>query len=169
MTQINTRGTYLMSKVCLPYLMKSKNPHILTLSPPYKVFYPEVVRDIKINWFAGQVAYAMAKMGMTLCAHGMSEEFKDFGIAVNTLWPRTTIATAAVQNLLGGDSMMNKSRTPDIMADSAYVILTSNSTKTTGYYFLDDEVLASTGVKDFSKYRCNPKLNEWDLHPDGFC
>lgn len=103
MMQINTRGTYLMSKTCLPFLKKAKNPHILTLSPPYYCLHPAIIRDVKVNWFRNSVAYTMAKVGMTLCAYGMAEEFQDYGIAVNTLWPRTTVATAAVKFVLGGD------------------------------------------------------------------
>lgn len=169
MMQINTRGTFMMSKFCLPYLKKAANPHILNISPPYESLWPGELRAVKRNWFKGHVAYSIAKFGMTLCAYGMSEEFKDYGIAVNALWPRTSIATAAVKNLLGGDIAMNRSRKPEIMGDSAYVILTANSKKTTGTYFFDDEVLVSTGVKDLSKYRCDPNMSDADLGPDFFC
>lgn len=111
----------------------------------------------------------MAKFGMTLCAYGMSAEFKDRGVAVNTLWPRTAIATSAVQNLLGGDGSVNASRSPEIMGDAAYAILTSDSRKTTGQYFLDDVCMASIGVTDLSKYRMNPNLKDSDLVADFFC
>lgn len=137
---INTRGTFVVSKACIPYLKESKNPHILTISPPLGMGDPNV------NWFARiGTGYVLAKYGMTLLTHGMAKELEDYRIGCNTLWPRTAIATAAVQNLLGGDSSMNGSRTPEIMADSAYVILTSNSQKTTDQFFIDDHVLASVG------------------------
>ena len=115
MNQINARGTFLVSKVCLPHLIKSDNPHILNLSPPL---------DMDPKWFGPHVAYTMAKFGMSLCVLGMAEEFKDEGVAVNALWPRTAVATAAIKNALGGDSIMNISRSPEIMADAAHVILT---------------------------------------------
>jgi citronellol/citronellal dehydrogenase len=140
---INTRGTFLCSKYCIPYLKKAKNPHILTISPPLGM------GDPKINWFARVgTGYVLAKYGMTLLTHGMAEELSEYGIGCNTLWPRTAIATAAVQNLLGGDGTINGSRTPEIMGDSAHVILTSDSRKTTDQFFLDDEVLAAVGVTD---------------------
>lgn len=127
MHQINIRGTFLVSKVCLPYLLKSKNPHILNLSPPL---------NMKPHWFSGHVAYSMAKYGMSMCVLGMAEEFKDQGVAVNALWPRTAIATAAVKNLLGGDDSIKKSRTDAIMGDAAYIILSSDSRKNTGNYYI---------------------------------
>jgi citronellol/citronellal dehydrogenase len=124
--QINTRGTFLCSKYSIPHLKKSKNPHILTISPPL-----DMGGNPNINWFARiGTGYALAKYGMTLISHGMSNELQEYGIGCNTLWPRTAIATAAVQNLLGGDESVNGSRTPEIMADSAYVILTSDSRAT---------------------------------------
>ena len=128
MHQINIRGTFLVSKVCLPYLVKSKNPHILNLSPPL---------DMQQKWFSPHVAYTMAKYGMSMCVLGMAEEFRSEGVAVNALWPRTAISTAAVNNLLGGSDMVRRSRTDKIMADSAYIILTSDSRKTTGNFFVD--------------------------------
>jgi citronellol/citronellal dehydrogenase len=115
MHQINSRGTYLVSKVCLPHLLKSSNPHILNLSPPL---------DMSPKWFGPNVAYTMAKFGMSMCVLGMAEEFKEEEVAVNALWPRTAIATAAIKNALGGDAIMNISRSPEIMSDAAYVILT---------------------------------------------
>ena len=118
MNQINARGTFLTSKKCIPYLLKSENPHILNLSPPL---------DMNSKWFSNHVAYSIAKFGMSLCVLGMAEEFKEKGIAVNALWPRTAIATAAVKNILGGDELVKVSRTPEIMADAAYVILTKDS------------------------------------------
>ena len=137
MNQINARGTFLVSKVCLPHLIKSENPHILNLSPPL---------DMDPKWFGPHVAYTMAKFGMSLCVLGMAEEFKEEGVAVNALWPRTAVATAAIKNALGGDSIMNISRSPEIMADAAYVILTKNSKEFTGNFCIDDNLLAENGV-----------------------
>ena len=159
MQSINTRGTFLCSKYCLPHLKKSKNPHILNLSPP-------LLMDSK--WFKDHVGYTIAKFGMSMCVLGMSEEFRPYGIGVNALWPRTTIATAAVNNLLGGGPLIDKSRTPDIMGDAAYLILTSNSKKTTGRFFIDDEVMISSGVTDLSKYNVNKSLKQHELAPDFF-
>lgn len=127
MHQINIRGTFLLSKLCLPYLKKSANPHILTLSPPM---------NMDQKWFSIHVAYTIAKYGMSMCVFGMADEFKPFGIAVNALWPRTAIATAAVNNMMGGDSSMRRSLSDRIMADSAYIILTSPSQKVTGNFFI---------------------------------
>lgn len=148
---INTRGTFLCSKHCIPYLKKSNNPHILTLAPPLDMI------DMKRNWFAGSTGYTFAKYGMTLLTHGMSEELSDYGIGCNTLWPRTLIATAAVRNneFFGGDATINRSRTPQIMSDAAYHILTSDSKSTNDKFFIDDEVLASVGVMDLQKYKVN--------------
>ena len=143
MNQINSRGTFLVSKVCLPHLLKSDNPHILNLSPPL---------DMDPKWFGPHVAYTMAKFGMSLCVLGMAEEFKEDGVAVNALWPRTAVATAAIKNALGGDSIMNISRSPEIMADAAYAILTKDSKDFTGNFCIDDNILADNGVTDFSKY-----------------
>ena len=156
MHQINTRGTFLVSKVCLPHLLKSDNPHILNLSPPL---------DMKPYWFGPHVAYTMAKYGMSLCVLGMAEEFKEQGVAVNALWPRTAIATAAVKNILGGEETINISRYPSIMADAAHVILIKNSKEFTGQFCLDDNILAENGVEDFSIYADVP-FNK--LAPDFF-
>ena len=147
MHQINGRGTYMVSKFCLPHLRKADNPHILNLAPPL---------DMSAKWFANTVAYTMAKYTMSMCVLGMAEEFKPDGIAVNALWPRTAIATAAVQNHLGGDEIMKLSRNVDIMADSAYSILTKDSKSFTGNFCIDDLVLYEDGVKDFSKYASVP-------------
>lgn len=127
MHQINIKGTFLVSKVCLPHLIKSKNPHILNLSPPL---------NMEARWFAPHVAYTMAKYGMSMCVLGMAEEFRDKGVAVNALWPRTAIATAAVKNLLGGEDSVKKSRTDAIMGDAAYIILSQDSRKFTGNYYI---------------------------------
>jgi citronellol/citronellal dehydrogenase len=143
MQAINTRGTFVCSQATLPYLKKAANPHILTLSPPL---------DMQAKWFAPHVAYTIAKFGMSMCTLGMAEEFRADGIAVNSLWPLTTIDTAAVRNLLGGSEMADASRTPDIMADAAYLILTKPARECTGNFFIDEEVLRAAGVSDFSKY-----------------
>jgi len=156
MNQINARGTFLVSKVCLPHLIKSDNPHILNLSPPL---------DMDPKWFGPHVAYTMAKFGMSLCVLGMAEEFKEEGVAVNALWPRTAVATAAIKNALGGDSIMNISRSPEIMADAAHVILTKNSREFTGNFCIDDNLLADNGVTDFSQYAEVPFA---ELAPDCF-
>lgn len=158
MHQINTRGTYLCTKLCYPHLKKSANPQVLNLSPPL---------NMEPRWFGPHVAYTMAKYGMSMCVLGHAEEFKRDGIAVNALWPRTTIATAAVNNLLGGEALMSVSRTPEIMADAAHLILTRVSKKSTGNFFIDDEVLAQEGLAgDLSKYNANPKTKF--LAPDFF-
>ena len=156
MHQINGRGTYMVSKFCLPHLKKSDNPHILNLAPPL---------DMEAKWFAGTVAYTMAKYTMSMCVLGMAEEFKDMGIAVNALWPRTAIATAAVQNHLGGDEIMKLSRTVEIMADASYEILTKDSKEFTGNFCIDYIVLYESGVKDFTKYASVPF---GELMPDFF-
>ena len=143
MHQINGRGTYMVSKYCLPHLEKASNPHILNLSPPL---------DMSPKWFAGTVAYTMAKYTMSMCVLGMAEELKPDGIAVNGLWPRTAIATAAVKNILGGEELMSISRTPEIMADAAYEIFNKNSEDFSGNFCIDDLVLYEAGIKDFSHY-----------------
>ncbi len=156
MHQVNTRGTFLVSKTCIPYLMQSGNPHILNLSAPL---------NMEEKWFAPHVAYTMAKFGMSMCVLGMAGEFREQGIAVNALWPRTTIATAAVQNLLGGDELTRRSRKPEIMGDAAHVILTKPSREFTGNFCIDDEVLESAGVSDLSVYAVDPSA---ELAPDFF-
>ena len=145
MHQINARGTFMVSKYALPHLLKSSNPHILMLSPPL---------DMQEKWFAPATAYAMAKFGRSLVVLGLAGEQRG-KIAVNALWPRTTIATAAVRNLLGGDALMNMSRTPDILADAAWRIFLKPKTFT-GNFIIDDTFLASEGVTDFDQYRVNP-------------
>lgn len=149
MHQINTRGTFACSQACIPHLAKAKNPHILNLSPPL-----DIVKQPR--WWGPHVAYTMAKYGMSLCVLGMAEELRDQGIAVNALWPRTVIATAAVANLLGGEEAVQGSRKPEIVADAAHVILTSPSREFTGRFCMDDEVLASAGVTDLSRYAIDP-------------
>lgn len=145
MMNVNLRGTYVCSQACLPYLSKASNPHILTLSPPL---------DMRPKWFAPHVAYTIAKYGMSMCVLGMSEEFRSLGIAVNALWPRTLIATAALQIIPGADP--ERGRTPEIVADAAAHILKRDSRTTTGNFFIDEEVLAEEGVTDFSPYAVSP-------------
>jgi citronellol/citronellal dehydrogenase len=156
MHQINTRGTYVTSKACIPHLKRSANPHVLNLSPPL---------DMKSHWFGNHVAYTMAKFGMSMCVLGMAEEFKDDGIAFNALWPRTGIATAAIRNALAGDDGMLMCRTPEIMADAAYWIFNQPSKACTGNFFIDDVVLYGAGERDFDKYRVDPTRQ---LMPDFF-
>ncbi len=145
MMGVNMRGTFLCSQACLPLLAKAPNPHILTLSPPL---------DMRAKWFAPCLAYTMAKFGMSMCVLGMAEEFRGQGIAVNALWPRTIIATVALQIIPGAEP--ERGRTPDIMADAAWQILTQDSRTTTGNFFIDEEVLAAAGVTDFSRYAVSP-------------
>jgi citronellol/citronellal dehydrogenase len=156
MHQVNTRGTFLVSQTCIPHLLKSANPHILNLSAPL---------NMEEKWFRNHVAYSIAKYGMSMCVLGMAGEFREQGIAVNALWPRTAIATAAVQNLLGGEEMSQRSRTPAIMADAAHIILTKPSRDFTGNFCIDDEVLESAGITDLSRYAVNP---DKELLPDFF-
>jgi citronellol/citronellal dehydrogenase len=143
MQDINTRGAFLVSKACIPHLKQAENPHILTLSPPI---------DMNPKWFRDHLGYTIAKYGMSMCVLGMAEEFRADGIAVNALWPRTIIATAAVQNLLGGDEAMKRARRPEILADAAHAILTRPSREATGNFYIDDQVLAEEGVEDLSPY-----------------
>lgn len=153
---VNTRGTFLCSKLCIPHLERAGNPHILNISPPL---------NLEARWFAPHVAYTMAKYGMSLCVLGMANELADAGIAVNALWPRTTIATAAVRNLLGGEEMMRRSRHPEIMADAAVAILERDSRAHTGNFYIDDEVLADEGITDLTSYAVDPAAS---LAPDFF-
>ncbi len=156
---INTRGTFACSQAAIPYLEKAENPHILNLSPPL---------NMEAKWFAPHVAYTMAKFGMSLCVLGMAEELKPKKIAVNALWPKTVIATAAIQNLLGGDPVMKGSRKPDIMADAAHWIFTQKSTELTGNFFIDEDVLRRAGVTDLSGYATTPGMPDSELIPDFF-
>lgn len=147
MHHINTRGTFLCSKLCVPHLLKAPNPHILNISPPL---------NMESRWFAPHVAYTMAKFGMSMCVLGMAEEFRKQGVAVNALWPKTVIATAAVQNLLGGSDVVSRARKPEIMADAAYGVLTRTSRDCSGNFFIDEDVLRETGVTDFDRYALTP-------------
>jgi citronellol/citronellal dehydrogenase len=147
MHQINARGTFMVSKFAAPYLFKAANPHILMLSPPL---------DMKEKWFAPHTAYTMAKFGMSLVVLGLAGEFRKAGVAVNALWPRTTIATAAVNNLLGGDALMRASRKPEILADAAHRIFCKDARSFTGNFLIDDTFLSEEGVEDFDQYRVDP-------------
>jgi citronellol/citronellal dehydrogenase len=156
MQQINTRGTFMVSKYAIPHLERAANPHILMLSPPL---------DLKEKWFAPHLAYSMAKYGMSLVVLGLAGELRPKGIAVNALWPRTTIATAAIQNLLGGDRIMRMSRKPDIIADAACRIFQKPAREFTGQFLIDDTFLAGEGETDFDQYRVDPTQ---PLAPDFF-
>jgi NAD(P)-dependent dehydrogenase (short-subunit alcohol dehydrogenase family) len=147
MQSINVRGTFLVVKHCLPYLRKGKNPHIITLSPPV---------NLNPKWMGGHIAYTITKFNMSMLALGWAAEFKGAGIASNALWPRTTIDTAAVRNLLGGEALAKMSRTPDIIADAVYFILKKNASQCTGNTFIDEEVLAGEGITDLEKYSVVP-------------
>jgi len=159
MHQVNTRGTYLCTRTCLPHLMRSTNAHVLNLAPPL---------NMTPRWFGPHVAYTMAKYGMSMCVLGMAEEFRSLGIAVNALWPRTIIDTAAVRNLLGGSAMAERGRTVDILADAAHLILTRDSRTCTGNFFIDDEVLREAGITDLARYKVNPQLDDAKLVADLF-
>lgn len=147
MHQINARGTYLCARTCLPFLRKSENPHILTLSPPL---------DMNPKWFAPNLAYTMAKYGMSLVTLGLAKHLAREGVAANSLWPETAIATAAVGNLLGGDEIIRRSRKPEIVADAAHAILTRPARACTGNFFIDVRVLAEEGVRDVTSYSVDP-------------
>jgi citronellol/citronellal dehydrogenase len=147
MHQVNTRGTLMVSKYAIPHLEKAKNPHILMNSPPL---------DFREKWFAGSTAYSIAKYGMSLVVLGLAGELRAKGIAVNALWPRATIATAAIKNLLGGERVMRMSRTPAIMADAAYLVFQKPSRSFTGNFLIDDTFLAAEGITDFEQYRADP-------------
>jgi citronellol/citronellal dehydrogenase len=148
MHNINVRGTFFTCKACIPHLIKAHNPHILNLSPPL---------NLQAGWFANHLAYTMSKYGMSMVVLGLAEELKKHRIGVNALWPRTTIATAAVQNLLGGDFLIQRSRKPEIVADAAYYILQKPSFECSGNFFIDEDVLRQEGVQDFTSYAVNPQ------------
>jgi citronellol/citronellal dehydrogenase len=158
MHQVNARGTFLCSKLCLPHLKQADNPHVLNMAPPL---------NLDPRWFSGHVAYTMAKYGMSMCVLGMAAELAAAGVAVNALWPRTSIATAAVRNILGGDALIRASRKPEIMADAAHAILTRPSRDCTGNFFIDDEVLREEGLSeaDLEAYAVEPGAT---LAPDFF-
>src|SRR5260221_8752380 len=156
MNGINARGTYLVSRTCIPHLKRSANPHVLMLSPPL---------DMNARWFKGHTAYTMAKYGMSMCVLGMAAEFQDEGVAFNALWPRTGVATAAIRNALAGDEGMRRCRKPDILADAAYLIFNKRARDFSGNFLIDDTFLAENGVTDFDSYRIDPTK---DLMPDFF-
>jgi citronellol/citronellal dehydrogenase len=151
MQNINVRGTFVVTKACLPYLKRAENPHVLTLSPPL---------NLDPKWFRDHVGYTISKYNMSMLTLGWAEEFRENGIAFNSLWPRTMIATAAVKNLLGGDEAMARSRTPEILADTAHAILARPSRECTGNFFIDEDVLAEEGVTDLDRYRAAPENGE---------
>ncbi len=154
--QVNVRGTYMTSKLAIPFLKNAENPHILNLSPPLN-FEP--------HWFGPHLGYSIAKYGMSLCVLGLAEELKPLKIGVNALWPKTVIATAAVRNLLGGEEVVKRSRKPEIVADAAFEILSKPSAETTGNYFIDEEILKEAGVSDFKHYN---EVEGNELLPDFF-
>ena len=156
MHQINGRGTFLVSKTCIPHLLKADNPHVLNLAPPF---------PLQVDWFKRHTAYTLAKYSMSVYAWSMSEEFKTQGIAFNCLWPRTTIATAAVRNLPGGEEICKHSRTPDVMGDAAHAIVTKTAKEFTGNFCIDDQVLYDAGLRDFKPYRVQAEVQ---LAPDFF-
>jgi citronellol/citronellal dehydrogenase len=156
MHQINLRGTFMVSRACVPHLVNAERPHVINLSPPL---------NLDPAWFAPHTAYTIAKYGMSLCVLGMAEEFKG-RVAFNALWPRTVIATAAVQNVLGGDEMMRRARKPEILADAAYAIV-HRPVSYSGHFLLDEDVLAGEGVTDLTPYACDPALAH-ELVPDLF-
>ena len=159
MQDVNVRGTFMLSRAAVPILRESANPHILSLSPPL---------NITPRWLGAHTGYTLAKYGMTMATLGIAAEFADDGIAANTLWPRTTIATAAVQNLLGGDKVMAASRTADIYADAAYEVITGDARARTGQTLIVEDVLEEAGVTDFSKYAAVPGTPDDRLFPDIF-
>jgi citronellol/citronellal dehydrogenase len=151
---INARGTFALTRAALPHLEAAANPHILTLSPPL---------NLNPRWAGAHLAYTLSKYGMSLCTLGFADEFADKGIAANSLWPRTTIGTAAIRNLLGGEVAVRKARTPDIMADAAHAILTRDSRTCTGNFYTDEDVLREEGVTDFAGYRLAAREEDLDL------
>jgi citronellol/citronellal dehydrogenase len=156
--QINVRGTFLVSRACVPHLRKSGNAHVLNLSPPL---------EMRADWFAPHLAYTMSKYGMSMVAFGMAQEFRADGIAFNTLWPVTTVATAAIEHALGGEAMMRRSRTPEIMGDAAHAIFLRDARAYTGNFLFDEDVLREEGVTDFSPYRHDPASDlQLDLFVD---
>ncbi|MCS4278005.1 citronellol/citronellal dehydrogenase [Mycetocola sp. BIGb0189] len=157
MQDVNTRGTFMLSRAAIPALLKSANPHILSLSPPI---------NLDPKWLGPHIGYTLAKYGMSLATLGFAAEFAEQGVAANTLWPRTTIQTAAVSNILGGEELMRRSRTPEIYADAAYLVLTSDARELTGRALIVEDVLADHGITDLEKYA--PGVDPADLFPDIF-
>jgi citronellol/citronellal dehydrogenase len=158
MQDINVRGTFLLTKTCLPHLVEAENPHVLVISPPL---------NLDLRWFKAHVANTVAKYAMSMLVMGMAEEFREQGVAFNALWPRTYLATDAVRNVLGGDDAAARSRRPEIMGDAAHAVLVRPSRECTGNLFIDDDVLRAEGVTDFARYRYGDTREE-DLLPDFF-
>jgi citronellol/citronellal dehydrogenase len=156
MHQVNVRATFLTTQLCLPYLQRAANPHVLNIAPPL---------NLDPTWFSGHVAYTMSKYGMSMCVLGMASEFRELGIAVNALWPKTAIATAAVANLLGGPEALRRCRRPEVMADAAHMILTRKARDVSGNFFIDEDLLRESGCRDFTPYAVDP---EFELLPDFF-
>ena len=159
MNQVNNRGTFMVTKFAIPYLKKAKNPHVMILCPP---------PNMSAHWFGNHLPYSMAKYGMTMSCLGFGHEHKKDGIAVNGLWPLTTVATAAINNVLGGSTLMNLSRTTDIMSDAAYEVLTADAKTCTGNFFVDEDVMRHVGVTDFSKYKVDKRVPDDQILPDFF-
>lgn len=159
MQDVNVRGTFMLSRAAMPHLIKASNPHVISLSPPL---------NTTPHWLGAHTGYSLAKFGMTMVTLGLAHEFRDHGVAANTLWPRTTIATAAVQNVIGGDQLMKVSRTPEIYADAAYQVLTSSASEVTGQSLIVEDVLEAAGVSDFSGYAAVPGTPDSALFPDIF-
>jgi citronellol/citronellal dehydrogenase len=149
MHQVNARATFLVSRACLPHLKRGTNPHVLVLAPP---------PQLKPEWFAPHLGYTMAKYGMSLCVLGMAQELRAYAIAVNALWPRTVIATAALDFEFGGEHMRRRARTTEIVADAAYAILTKPAASYSGHFLIDDEVLSAEGIRDFDRFRVDPTM-----------
>lgn len=159
MQDVNVRGTFMLSRAAIPFLKQAENPHILSLSPPL---------NLSPKWLGGHTGYTLAKYGMTMATLGMAAEFSEAGIAANALWPETTVATAAVQFSLGGDNMMRVSRTPEVCADAAYVVLTKPASEYSGQTLVMEDVLRAEGVTDFAKYAAVPGTPDDQLFPDIF-
>lgn len=159
MNTVNARGTYLLTKTCLPYLKKSSHAHVISNSPP--LYMNE-------RWFRHHPAYTIAKYGMSLCVLGFAGEFREFDISVNAVWPATAIATSAVKNYLGGDPLMRRSRKDTIMADAVYNVITTKPGEVTGGFFIDEDILRATGVKDFNQYKFDPNVADEDMIEDYF-
>lgn len=159
MNSVNTRGTFMLTKACLPYLKKSDNAHVLMLSPPL---------SMKQKWFESHTAYTIAKYGMSMCVLGFSGEFKSYNISVNALWPLTSVATSAVKHYLGGDELMKRSRKDTIVSDSSHILLTSKAGEVTGGFFIDEDLLRKQGMTDFTKYKFDPSLDDEELIIDYF-
>ena len=159
MNTVNTRGTFMLTKLCIPHLKKSSNPHVIMLSPP--LFMSE-------QWFKSHPAYTIAKYGMSMCVLGFAGEFRDLNISVNALWPQTAVATSAIKYYLGGSPLMSRSRKDTIVSDTAHLLMTSKSGEVTGGFFIDEDLLKSQGVTDFQKYKFDPSMPDEEMLIDYF-